>query len=47
MYRIENAESVGLELPNISDWSIIVYEVILMNYKKYKPRPVEKTVDKY
>ena len=47
MSRIGNAEYVGLELPNISDWSIIVYEVVLMNYKNYKPRPVEKTVDKY
>ena len=34
-------------MPNVSDWSIIVYEVILMNYKKYKPRLVDKIVDKY
>ena len=47
MCRIENAEFVGLELPNLSDWSIIVYEVILMNYKKYKPRLVDKKVCEY
>ena len=47
MYRIEIAESVGLELPNLSDWNIIVYKVKFMNYKNYRPRPVEKIVDKY
>ena len=47
MYRIENAKYVGLKLPNISDWNIIVYKVKFMNYKNYRPRLVEKIVDKY
>ena len=47
MCRIENAKYVGLKLPNISDWNIIVYKVKFMNYKNYRPRPVEKIVDKY
>lgn len=47
MCRIENAKYVGLKLPNISDWNIIVYKVKFMNYKNHMPRPVDKIVDKY
>ena len=47
MCRIENAKYVGLELLNLSDWNIIVYKVKFMNYKNYRPRSVEKIVDKY